>query len=211
MCSMAKLYFYYSAMNAGKTTTLLQSSHNYRERGMRTLLFMASFDTRYGEKGRIISRIGLEAEAVTFDTTFSFYDYVVAEQARAPLHCVLVDEAHFLTSDQVYQLTDIVDKLHIPVLAYGLRSDFLGRPFEPSKLLLALAEELEEIKTICHCGRKATMNLRIDDQGDPVWEGNQIEVGGNTRYVSLCRMHFKEGNSGQIAPKESFPLHQKRA
>jgi thymidine kinase len=132
---MAKLYFYYSAMNAGKTTTLLQSSHNYRERGMRTLLFMAAFDNRYGETGKIISRIGLESEAVTFDEDFSFYEYVAAEHARTPLHCILVDEAHFMTTEHVYQLTDIVDKLHIPVLAYGLRTDFRGTPFEPSKLL----------------------------------------------------------------------------
>ena len=206
---MAKLYFYYSAMNAGKTTTLLQSSHNYRERGMRTLLFMAAIDTRYGEKGKIVSRIGLESEAVTFDKGFSFYDYVTGEHAKMPVHCILVDEAHFMTVEHIYQLTDIVDKLHIPVLAYGLRSDFRGTPFEPSKLLLALAEEIEEIKTICHCGRKATMNLGIDEQGNPVSEGNQIEVGGNSRYVSVCRVHFKEGNSGQRATKETFPLRQK--
>lgn len=206
---MAKLYFYYSAMNAGKTTTLLQSSYNYNERGMRTLLFMASFDLRYGEKGKIISRIGLNSDAVTFDSEFSFYDFVEEEHKKERLHCILVDDAHFLTKDQVYGLSDIVDKLRIPVLTYGLRSDFLGEPFEASKHLLALAEELEEIKTICHCGRKATMNLRIDDQGNSVHQGKQIEVGGNDRYVSVCRIHFKEGKSGQIAKKETFPLRKK--
>ncbi len=207
---MAKLYFYYSAMNAGKTTTLLQSSHNYNERGMRTLLFMADFDTRFGKKGRIISRIGLESEAITFDTNFSFHDYVVKSHQAAPLHCILVDDAHFLTKEQVYQLSDIVDELHIPVLTYGIRSDFLGEPFEATKHLLTLAEELEEIKTICHCGRKATMNLRIDEQGNAVREGVQIEVGGNDRYVAVCRIHFKEGKSGQIAPKETFPLRENK-
>lgn len=207
---MAKLYFYYSAMNAGKTTTLLQSSHNYKERGMRTLLFMADFDTRYGDKGRIISRIGLESEAVTFDRDFSFYDYVAQEHKKSPLHCILLDDAHFMTKDQVFQLSEIVDKLHIPVLTYGIRSDFLGEPFPATQYLLALAEELEEIKTICHCGRKATMNLRIDAQGNPVHQGAQIEVGGNDRYVAVCRIHFKDGNSGHKAGTESFPLRQKR-
>lgn len=208
---MAKLYFYYSAMNAGKTTTLLQSSHNYKERGMRTLLFMADFDTRYGDKGLIISRIGLESEAVTFDRTFSFYDYVAKEHTQNPLHCILIDDAHFMTKTQVFQLSEIVDQLHIPVLTYGIRSDFLGEPFEATQYLLTLAEELEEIKTICHCGRKATMNLRIDEHGHAVHQGNQIEVGGNDRYVAVCRIHFKEGNSGQKAAPETFPLRQKKS
>ena len=194
---MAKLYFYYSAMNAGKTTTLLQSEYNYRERGMETLLFIPVFDDRY-EKGYIASRIGLKAKAIPFDAGFDFYAFV-KEKLEAPSHkikCVLVDESHFLSKGQVKQLSDIADFLKIPVLTYGLRTDFLGEPFEGSKYLLAHAEELIEIKTICHCGRKATMNARIDGSGTMVTEGNQVEIGGNDRYVSLCHRHFKEGDTG---------------
>jgi thymidine kinase len=193
---MAKLHFYYSAMNAGKSTTLLQSAYNYRERGMETILFIPSIDTRYGS-GKIASRIGLEAGAVSFDPDFNLFDYV-ADQLKTPAHrikCVFVDEAQFLTKAQVSQLTEIVDQLKLPVLAYGLRSDFLSEPFEGSQYLLAWAEEIAEIKTICHCGSKATMNMRIDEQGRPVQEGNQIAIGGNESYVSVCRRHFKLGQA----------------
>jgi len=187
---MAKLYFYYSAMNAGKSTVLLQSSHNYQERGMATVLFTPIIDTRYAP-GAIHSRIGLEAQAVPFDNKFSLFDYVATNKAKVDnLKCILVDEAQFLTKDQVMQLCKIVDELDIPVLAYGLRSDFLGEPFEGSLYLLAWADNLVEIKTICHCGRKATMNMRIDEHNRPVRTGAQIEIGGNERYVSTCRKHF---------------------
>jgi thymidine kinase len=191
---VAKLHFYYSAMNAGKSTTLLQSSYNYRERGMETLLMSPLIDNRFG-KGKIASRIGLEANAINFSADINLYD-LVAQRLREPAHnikCVLIDEAQFLTKDQVWQLTQIVDEYHIPVLAYGLRSDFKGESFEGSQYLLAWAEDLIEIKTICHCGRKATMNMRIDEQGIAVSSGAQIEIGGNERYVAVCRRHFKEG------------------
>lgn len=190
---MAKLHFYYSAMNAGKSTTLLQSNYNYQERGMRTILYTPEIDTRFG-KGKIASRIGLESEAISFNQQFDLYaatEKLMQQQDK--IKCVLIDEAQFLTKDQVWQLTKIADCLHIPVLAYGLRSDFLGEPFEGSKYLLAWAEELVEIKTICFCGRKATMNLRIDEQGNPVRIGAQIEIGDNDRYMAVCRRHFKEG------------------
>ena len=188
---MAKLYFYYSAMNAGKSTTLLQSDYNYRERGMDTLLFTPSIDNRF-EEGKINSRIGLEAAAISFNDNLDLYCCVAEKKQKNPkITCVLIDEAQFLSKKQVHQLTDVADKLHLPVLCYGLRSDFLGEPFEGSKYLLAWAEEIEEIKTICHCGRKATMNLRIDAHGNAVTEGSQIEIGGNDRYISMCRKHYK--------------------
>ncbi|MFU8797857.1 MAG: thymidine kinase [Gammaproteobacteria bacterium] len=189
---MAKLHFYYSAMNAGKSTTLLQSSYNYRERGMDTLLFIPAIDTRYGG-GRIASRLGIEAGAVSFTPDVDLFAYVTQElhKPNHNIRCILVDEAQFLTKKQVYQLTDIVDELKLPVLAYGLRSDFLGEPFEGSQYLFAWAEELAEIKTICHCGKKATMNRRIDTQGNAIREGNQIAIGGNESYISVCRQHFK--------------------
>lgn len=190
---MAKLHFYFSAMNAGKSTTLLQSNYNYQERGMRTILYTPEIDTRFG-KGKIASRIGLESDAISFNNSFDLYaatEKVMQQQDK--VKCVLIDEAQFLTKEQVWQLTKIVDQLHIPVLAYGLRSDFLGEPFEGSKYLLAWAEDLVEIKTICFCGRKATMNLRIDEQGEPVRVGAQIEIGDNDRYMAVCRRHFKEG------------------
>ncbi len=187
---MAKLHFYYSAMNAGKTTTLLQSSYNYRERGLKTLLFKPQIDDRDG-KGHISSRIGLTSDAIEFGKGMNFYDelktYCQKEDKPA---CILIDEAQFLSKTQVLQLTKIVDKLGIPVLCYGLRTDFMGEPFEGSLYLLALAEELSEIKTICHCGRKATMNIRIDEKGSPVRQGEQVEIGGNDRYISTCRRHF---------------------
>lgn len=190
---MAKLYFYYSAMNAGKTTVLLQSAHNYKEKGMDTLLFTPSIDLRYG-LGKISSRIGLHAEAIAFDGNFNLFDYTKKEkQTHSALQCVLVDEAQFLNKQQVSQLTDIVDELNLPVLAYGLRSDFRGEPFEGSLYLLIWADNLVEIKTICHCGKKAIMNARIDSSGHVVKSGEQIQIGGNERYISVCRKHFKKG------------------
>lgn len=188
---MAKLYFYYSAMNAGKTTNLLQSRHNYAERGMNTLVIKPRIDSRSGEN-RVRSRIGLEAEAVDVDPSVNLLDLVKNASEGQPIHCVLVDEAQFLSTDQVDQLTEVVDALNIPVLAYGLRTDFLGALFEGSRQLLALADELREIKTVCHCGRKATMVVRFDGEGQPMHSGDQIHIGGNETYVSMCRRHFKE-------------------
>lgn len=193
---MAKLYFYYSAMNAGKSTVLLQSAYNYNEKGMETLLFTPVIDQRYG-KGKIASRIGLDAEAVSFGVDYDLYSHTAEYyQSHPKLTCVLVDEAQFLTKAQVVQVTDIVDKLNLPVLTYGLRSDFRGEPFEGSKYLLVLADNLIEIKTICYCGKKAIMNVRVDAQGKAVSKGEQIEIGGNDRYVSMCRKHFKEAVQG---------------
>ena len=188
---MAKLYFYYSAMNAGKTTNLLQSRHNYAERGMNTLVIKPRIDSRSGEN-RVRSRIGLEAEAVDVDPSVNLLDLVQNASEGQPIHCVLVDEAQFLSADQVDQLTEVVDALSIPVLAYGLRTDFLGALFEGSRQLLALSDELRGIKTVCHCGRKATMVVRFDGEGQPMHSGDQIQIGGNEAYVSMCRRHFKE-------------------
>lgn len=189
---MAKLHFYYSAMNAGKTTTLLQSSYNYQERGMDTLVFTPSIDNRYGD-GVVTSRIGLETKAIVFSKD-TLIDVEVRQrlESNSNIKCILIDEAQFLSKAQVHQLCYITDVLGIPVLAYGLRSDFLGEPFEGSLYLLILADLLVEIKTICHCGRKATMNMRIDAQGNPVRIGEQVEIGGNDRYLSVCRRHFRE-------------------
>lgn len=188
---MAKLYFYYSAMNAGKSTILLQSSYNYNERGMDTILFTPAIDTRF-QKGKIHSRLGLDSDAVTFETNFDLFEYTrIQKELNPKLQCILVDEAQFLTKLQVEQLTDIVDKLKLPVLAYGLRTDFRGEPFEGSLYLLVWADNLVEIKTICHCGKKAIMNIRIDSQGKPVKTGDQIQIGGNEKYVAMCRKHFK--------------------
>lgn len=187
---MAKIHFYYSAMNAGKTTTLLQSAYNYRERGMEVLLFTPAFDDRF-EKGTVSSRIGLKAEALMFEVSFDFHAFMMDKvDAGQKPQCLLVDEAQFLTKNQVLQLCRVADEISIPVLCYGLRTDFLGEPFEGSRYLLAWAESLIEIKTICSCGKKATMNLRLDAQGHVVHEGNQIEIGGNDRYVALCRKHY---------------------
>lgn len=188
---MSKVYFYYSAMNAGKSTVLLQSSYNYQERGMRTLLFTPEMDTRAGP-GRIKSRIGLSAEAIVLRAGDNMMERVKTAHAETPVACVLVDEAQFLTPSQVHQLTDIADTLRIPVLCYGLRTDFQGKLFPGSAGLLAVADNLIELKTICHCGRKATMNLRIGAGGNAVREGAQVEIGGNDRYVAMCRRHFKE-------------------
>jgi thymidine kinase len=188
---MAKMYFYYSSMNAGKSTNLLQSSYNYQERGMNTLVLAPAFDDRFGA-GKVTSRIGIETEAQTFRDDTDLLDVVTAANEEHRVHCVLVDEAQFLTKDQVFQLSELTDKLNIPVLAYGLRTDFQGEPFEGSKYLLAWSDNLKELKAICDCGRKATMVLRMDEQGHAVTEGSQVEIGGNDRYVSMCRKHFKE-------------------
>lgn len=194
---MAKLYFYFSAMNAGKTTTLLQSAHNYRERGMRTLILTPRLDDRYGS-GVVASRIGLRAEGTIFDRDDDLETLVRIDiAARGPLHCVLVDEAQFLSKQQVWQLTEVVDTLNIPVLAYGLRTDFRGELFEGSQYLLAWADSLGEIKTICHTGRKATMVVRVDEQGRAVTAGPQVEIGGNDRYVSVSRAEFKKITAGE--------------
>ena len=188
---MAKLYFYYAAMNAGKSATLLQADFNYRERGMRTLLFTAAFDDRF-EPGKIASRIGLSSHANAIDTETDLYEEVAIERAEAKIDCVLVDEAQWLTRAQVFQLAAVCDELDIPVLAYGLRTDFQAKLFPGSAALLAIADNLIELKAICACGRKATMNLRINDEGFAVKEGQQIEVGGKERYVALCRRHYAE-------------------
>ncbi len=188
---MAKLYFYYSSMNAGKSTALLQSSYNYRERGMNTLVLAPNLDDRYGV-GKVSSRIGLEAAATTFGQEDDLFEIANNAIADKPLHCVLIDEAQFLTKDQVFQLGEVTDKLNIPVLAYGLRTDFQGEPFEGSKYLLAWSDNLKELKAICDCGTKATMVIRLDEDGNVVTHGSQVEIGGNDRYLSMCRKHFKE-------------------
>lgn len=195
---MAKLYFYYSAMNAGKSTVLLQSSHNYRERGMNTLLFTPSIDDRY-QNGTIYSRIGLSEKAIAFSYQDDIWQTVVNLIDEGHQYaCILIDEAQFLTRQQVYQLTEITDNLSIPVLAYGLRTDFKGDLFPGSQYLLAWADELVELKTICHCGRKASMNMRINEKGEAVSEGEQVLIGGNEAYVSTCRLHFKKGEAGML-------------
>ncbi|GLS24865.1 thymidine kinase [Marinibactrum halimedae] len=188
---MAQLYFYYSAMNAGKSTSLLQSVYNYKERGMHAEIFTAALDDRFG-KGKVASRIGLEAPANLFSEDTDLLAMINEMQEKAPVDCVFVDEAQFLTAAQVRQLVDIVDDLGIPVLAYGLRTDFRGETFSGSHYLLAWADKLTELKTICHCGRKATFVVRFDENGNPIREGAQVEVGGNDKYESMCRKHFKE-------------------
>jgi len=187
---MAQLYFYYSTMNAGKSTHLLQSSYNYRERGLETLLFTAHIDDRFA-KGKVSSRLGIHADARLFDNNTNVFDAVTQQLQDGKIACILIDEAQFLTKPQVKQLTDIVDELKIPVLAYGIRTDFLGETFVGSAALLAWADKLVELKTICHCGKKANFVMRCDEHGNAVKGGEQIEVGGNERYESLCRKHFK--------------------
>ncbi len=186
---MAKLYFYYASMNAGKSTTLLQADFNYRERGMGTLLYTAALDDRIGA-GTIGSRIGLEIDARTYEAASDLRAEVEDELKRRRVDCILVDEAQFLSRDQVWQLASVADDLDVPVLAYGLRTDFQGNLFEGSGALLAIADSLVELKAICECGRKATMNLRVDENGRAVVEGAQTEIGGNDRYVAMCRRHF---------------------
>jgi thymidine kinase len=193
--TMAKLYFYYSAMNAGKSTVLLQSSHNYHERGMRTLLLTPGIDQRAGI-GKIASRIGLTKDALTFQGEDDLLSLVATSHEKEPLACVLIDEAQFLTRKQVEQLSQVADDVGIPVLCYGLRTDFQGNLFPGSAALLGWADNLTELKTICHCGRKATMNLRTDAEGKPIKEGEQVEIGGNERYVAMCRKHFVEAIRG---------------
>ncbi len=188
---MAQMYFYYSAMNAGKSTTLLQSSFNYQERGMNPVIFTAALDDRYGV-GKVSSRIGLQSEAYLFKPETNLFEEIAALNATDKRHCILIDECQFLSKQQVYQLTEVVDKLHIPVLCYGLRTDFLGELFEGSRYLLSWADKLVELKTICHCGRKANMVIRTDEHGNAIKEGDQVAIGGNDRYVSVCRQHYKE-------------------
>ncbi len=206
---MAKLYFYYSAMNAGKTTTLLQSAHNYRERGMRVMILTPRLDHRAGS-GTVASRIGLQAQGVSFDRDDDLQRCIQEDIAmHGDLHCVLVDEAQFLSKAQVWQLSEVVDNLRIPVLCYGLRTDFRGELFEGSQYLLAWADELSEIKTICHTGKKATMTVRVDDNGYAVQDGPQVEIGGNERYVSVSRAEFKKivRGEGRIEPlQQPLPL-----
>jgi thymidine kinase len=210
---MAKLYFYYSAMNAGKTTTLLQSAHNYRERGMRAAILTPRLDHREGS-GIVASRIGLSAEGVAFDRDDDLFAWVELDRAaRGPLDCLLVDEAQFLSKAQVWQLGEVVDRLGIPVLCYGLRTDFRGELFEGSQYLLAWADDLVEIKTICHSGKKATMTVRVDDRGYAVQDGPQVEIGGNERYVSVSRAEFKKIAAGEGRIELSQPslaLQQRR-
>ena len=188
---MAQLYFYYSAMNAGKSTSLLQSSYNYRERGMNTLVMTASIDDRYGV-GKVASRIGIETDAQVFTSDDNLVEMVREALKSQPLHCILIDESQFLSKEQVRQLTYVVDMMDIPVLCYGLKTDFQGELFSGSQYLLAWADKLVELKTICHCGRKANMVVRLDGEGKPMKEGEQVAIGGNESYESVCRKHFRE-------------------
>src|SRR6476469_10627170 len=199
---MAKVYFYYAAMNAGKSTTLLQADYNYRERGMETMLWTAKLDDRAGE-GTIGSRIALSAPAHMFDEDVDLFAEISEELKKRGLECILVDEAQFLSQRHVLQLCEIADRLSIPVLCYGLRTDFQGKLFPGSAALLALADSLIELKAVCECGRKATMNLRVDADGHAIAAGAQTEIGGNDRYVALCRRHFferlREGEARQLS------------
>lgn len=192
---MAKLYFNYAAMNAGKSTALLQAAFNYRERGMKTLIFTAAIDRRAGD-GVVASRIGLKAPARVFDEATDLFAEIGAAIRADGVACVFVDEAQFLSREQAMQLARAVDHLNLPILCFGLRTDFRGELFPGSERLLAVADEIRELKTICHCGRKATMNLRIDGTGAAVGAGATIEIGGNERYVPLCRKHFYERLGG---------------
>ncbi|GAA6181344.1 thymidine kinase [Shimia sp. NS0008-38b] len=187
---MAKLYFQYSTMNAGKSTVLLQASHNYRERGMQTYLLTAGLDNRDGP-GRIASRIGISEPADTFDATSSLFEIIKARLDQGPVACVFIDEAQFLSESQVWQLAQAVDDLSVPVMCFGLRVDFQGRLFPGSAALLALADEMREVRTICHCGKKASMVVRQDESGNVIREGAQVQIGGNETYVSLCRRHWR--------------------
>ncbi len=188
---MAQLYFYYSSMNAGKSTHLLQSSYNYKERGLHSVIYTAQIDDRYAE-GKVTSRLGISADASLFSEKSNLFNEIKSTSQINKVDCLLIDEAQFLTKEQVKQLSDIVDLLHIPVLAYGIRTDFLGQTFSGSAALLAWADKLVELKTICHCGRKANFVIRLDGEGKAVTDGEQVEVGGNERYEPLCRAHFKE-------------------
>ncbi|MFG5383015.1 MULTISPECIES: thymidine kinase [unclassified Yoonia] len=196
---MAKLYFHYSTMNAGKSTVLLQASHNYIERGMKTYLMIAQLDNRAGE-GRVGSRIGIGADADTFAPGEDLFAKIKERLREGPCACVFVDEAQFLERQQVWQLARAVDDLNVPVMAYGLRVDFLGKLFPGSAALLALSDEMREVRTICHCGRKATMVVRKDEYGQVLTKGDQIAIGGNDRYVSLCRRHWREEMGENVGP-----------
>ena len=188
---MAKLYFQYSTMNAGKSTLLLQASHNYHERGMKTYLITAGFDKRVGD-GKIGSRIGIASDADTFDHKENMFQKIESRLRKGPCSCVFIDEAQFLSEEQVWELARVVDDLKVPVMCYGLRVDFQGKLFPGSAALLALADEMREIRTICHCGKKATMVIRQDENGDAIKDGAQIQIGGNETYISLCRLHWRE-------------------
>ena len=188
---MAKLYFQYSTMNAGKSTLLLQASHNYHERGMKTYLITAGFDKRVGD-GKIGSRIGIASDADTFDHKENMFQKIESRLRKGPCSCVFIDEAQFLSEEQVWELARVVDDLKVPVMCYGLRVDFQGKLFSGSAALLALADEMREIRTICHCGKKATMVIRQDENGDAIKDGAQIQIGGNETYISLCRRHWRE-------------------
>jgi thymidine kinase len=188
---MAKLYFQYSTMNAGKSTLLLQASHNYHERGMKTYLITAGFDKRVGD-GKIGSRIGIASDADTFEHNENMFHKIESRLRKGPCSCVFIDEAQFLSEDQVWELARVVDDLKVPVMCYGLRVDFQGKLFPGSAALLALADEMREIRTICHCGKKATMVIRQDENGDAIKDGVQIQIGGNETYISLCRRHWRE-------------------
>ncbi len=192
---MAKLYFNYSSMNAGKSTALLQANHNYLERGMKTKMFTFSGDNRY-EENKIVSRIGISADANSFSEATDLFQNLIEDKELKKIKCVLIDEAQFLKKNQVVQLGKIVDELDIAVLAFGIRTDFQGELFEGSKYLLAWADNLKEIKTVCWCGRKATMVVRLDSKGNILSEGQQLEIGGNEKYVPLCRAHFNKKDLG---------------
>ena len=192
---MAKLYFNYSSMNAGKSTALLQANHNYLERGMKTKMFSFSGDNRY-EENKIVSRIGISADANSFSEATDLFQNLIEDKELKKIQCVLIDEAQFLKKKQVAQLGRIVDELDIAVLAFGIRTDFQGELFEGSKYLLAWADNLKEIKTVCWCGRKATMVVRLDSKGNILSEGQQLEIGGNEKYVPLCRAHFNKKDLG---------------
>ena len=188
---MAKLYFQYSTMNAGKSTLLLQASHNYQERGMETYLITARFDKRAGN-GKIGSRIGISSDGDTFDNQENMFQKIESRLKKGPCSCVFIDEAQFLTEEQVWQLARAVDDLSVPVMCYGLRVDFQGKLFPGSAALLAIADEMREIRTICYCGKKATMVIRQDENGNVIKDGAQIQIGGNETYISLCRRHWRE-------------------
>ncbi|MCC1480347.1 thymidine kinase [Roseibaca sp. Y0-43] len=198
---MAKLYFHYSTMNAGKSTILLQAAHNYRERGMVPYLLTAKLDGRAGQ-GRIASRIGIGADADTFSENDDLFDMLTTRQAQGPVACVFVDEAQFLSPAQVWQLARAVDDLHLPVMCYGLRVDFRGELFPGSATLLALADEMREVRTICHCGKKATMVVRMGEDGRALRDGAQVQIGGNETYVALCRRHWREAMGDRPAPAD---------
>ncbi|WP_372990888.1 thymidine kinase [Sulfitobacter sp.] len=187
---MAKLYFHYSTMNAGKSTVLLQAAHNYVERGMTPYLITAQFDNRAGD-GRVASRIGIGQDADTFAPDEDLFTKIESRLQSGPCACIFIDEAQFLSSDQVWQLARAVDDLGVPIMCYGLRVDFQGMLFPGSATLLALADEMREVRTICHCGKKATMVVRLDADGQAIKEGAQVQIGGNETYVSLCRRHWR--------------------